>query len=65
MWFNDRHHGFHQRIHPEPQLPSQVYKFDPKTHLVRAVADGFTRQNGLCFSPDLEVLYPWVAVRAN
>ena len=57
IWFTDPHYGFYQDIRPKPQLPNQVYRFDPKTKSIRAVADGFTRPNGICFSPDFSKLY--------
>lgn len=57
IWFTDPIYGFEQGYRPPPSLPSQVYRFDPKTSSIRAVADGFQRPNGLCFSPDELVLY--------
>ncbi|KAK9239692.1 hypothetical protein V1525DRAFT_397347 [Lipomyces kononenkoae] len=57
IWFTDPPYGFHQEIRPQPQLPHQVYRFDRKTGSIRAMADHFTRPNGLCFSPDLKTLY--------
>lgn len=57
IWFTDPCYGYHQEIRPKPQLPNQVYRFDPKTKSIRAVADGFTRPNGICFSPNLKIVY--------
>ena len=57
IWFTDPTYGYHQGIRPSPVLPCQVYRFEPDTKAIRAVADGFLRPNGLCFSPDLKVLY--------
>ncbi|KAL1305534.1 hypothetical protein AAFC00_007144 [Neodothiora populina] len=57
IWFTDPIYGFEQGIRPEPQLPSQVYRFDPATGDVRVVADGFGRPNGISFSPDEETVY--------
>jgi gluconolactonase len=57
IWFTDPCYGYHQGIRPEPELPSHVYRFDPEEGSIRAIADGFVRPNGLCFSPDLELLY--------
>lgn len=57
IWFTDPHYGFHQSIRAQPQLPNQVYRFDPQSKSIRAVACDFTRPNGLCFSPDLKTLY--------
>lgn len=57
MWFTDPIYGWEQGVRPRPQLPNQVYRFDPKTKGVRAVADGFGRPNGICFSPDEKIVY--------
>lgn len=57
IWFTDPIYGSEQGIRPPPQLPNQVYRFDPKTRGIRAVADGFGRPNGICFSPDEEICY--------
>jgi gluconolactonase len=57
IWFTDPCYGHHQGIRPKPQLPNQVYRFEPETGSIRAIADGFMRCNGLCFSPDLQTLY--------
>ncbi|KAF1358544.1 calcium-dependent phosphotriesterase, partial [Lizonia empirigonia] len=57
IWFTDPIYGFEQGIRPPPQLPNQVYRFDPKTGGIRAVADGFGRLNGICFSPEEEIYY--------
>lgn len=57
IWFTDPCYGYHQGIRPPPQLPNQVYRFEPKTKAIRAVADGFVRPNGICFSPDTNVVY--------
>lgn len=57
IWFTDPIYGSEQKFRPKPQLPNQVYCFNRATGEVRAVADGFGRPNGLCFSPDEETLY--------
>lgn len=57
IWFTDPCYGYHQGIRPVPQLPNQVYRFDPKTRSLRAVANGFVRPNGICFSPDAKIVY--------
>ncbi|GAB1195535.1 hypothetical protein APSETT444_004796 [Aspergillus pseudonomiae] len=41
----------------KPQLPNQVYRFDPVTKNVRVVADGFGRPNGIAFSSDEKTVY--------
>jgi gluconolactonase len=46
IYFTDVTYGFNQNFRPEPGLPNQVYRFNPDTGLVRAVADAFTKPNG-------------------
>jgi gluconolactonase len=57
IWFTDPIYGFEQDFRPSPELPNQVYRFDPKTGAIRAVADGLGRPNGISFSPDESVVY--------
>jgi gluconolactonase len=57
IWFTDPIYGYEQGYRPKPQLPNQVYRFDPQTRNVRAMADGFGRPNGICFSPDEAIVY--------
>ncbi|GAB7339890.1 hypothetical protein MBLNU457_6420t1 [Dothideomycetes sp. NU457] len=57
IWFTDPIYGYEQGICPKPELPNQVYRYDPSSGDIRAVADGFGRPNGLAFSPDEETLY--------
>lgn len=47
-----RRYGFLNHFRFNPQLPNQVYRFDPDTGALRVVADGFDRCNGIAFSPD-------------
>ncbi|KAI9844818.1 MAG: Thymidylate synthase [Sclerophora amabilis] len=57
IWFTDPIYGSEQGFRPKPQLPNQVYRFDPKSGNVRVVADGFGRPNGISFSPDQKTVY--------
>ncbi|PLB48519.1 calcium-dependent phosphotriesterase [Aspergillus steynii IBT 23096] len=57
FWFTDPSYGFVQGIRPAPQLPGQVYRFDPATRGLRVVADGFEKPNGIAFSPDQKTIY--------
>jgi gluconolactonase len=41
----------------EPELPTNLYRFDPKTGKLTIVADHINFPNGLCFSPDETKLY--------
>lgn len=57
IWFTDPIYGYEQGFRNAPQLPCQVYAFEPETGDVRVVADGFGRPNGLCFTPDEKTMY--------
>jgi gluconolactonase len=57
IWFTDPIYGYEQGIRPQPMLPNQVYRFNPTDGGIRAVADGFGRPNGICFSPDEKIVY--------
>jgi gluconolactonase len=57
IWFTDPIYGFEQGICPKPELPNQVYRFEPESGGIRVLADGFQRPNGLAFSPDESTLY--------
>ncbi|KAF7555706.1 hypothetical protein G7Z17_g1998 [Cylindrodendrum hubeiense] len=57
IWFTDPIYGFEQGIRPKPKLPSQVYRYIPESGSIRAMADGFGRPNGICFSPDEKTVY--------
>ncbi|KAL7757126.1 hypothetical protein ACKLNR_014119 [Fusarium oxysporum f. sp. zingiberi] len=57
IWFTDPSYGHDQGYRPRPSLPSQVYRYDLATKSIRAVADGFGRPNGICFSPDQKTVY--------
>ncbi|EKV15916.1 SMP-30/Gluconolaconase/LRE-like region [Penicillium digitatum] len=57
IWFTDPIYGSEQGYRPPPRLPNQVYRWCPNTGVIRVVADGFGRPNGICFSPDEQVVY--------
>lgn len=57
IWFTDPSYGSEQGFKPAPQLPNQVYCFDPSTGHTRIVADGFEKPNGIAFSPDWKTCY--------
>ncbi|KAI1394016.1 uncharacterized protein F4822DRAFT_386765 [Hypoxylon trugodes] len=57
LWFTDASIGFEQEIRPKPKLPNQVYRYDPATRDLRAVADGFSRPMGIALGPDGNTLY--------
>ena len=62
IWFTDPIYGFEQGIRPQPRLPSQVYRYDPSSGSIRAVADGFGRPNGIALSPDERTIYITVSL---
>ncbi|KAF5366339.1 hypothetical protein D9757_012924 [Collybiopsis confluens] len=57
IYFTDVPYGYYQHFKPEPQLPSQVYSFNPRTGAVRVVADGLNKPNGIAFSANYERAY--------
>jgi gluconolactonase len=57
IWFTDPSYGHLQGFRPSPSLPDGLYRLDPATDVIRMVAAGFDKPNGLVFSPDETVLY--------
>lgn len=61
IWFSDPPYGImtdYEGYKSEPEIgSSNVYRLDPETGDLLAVADDFDGPNGLCFSPDESVLY--------
>lgn len=57
LWFTDAQYGYFQNFRPAPVIPTQVYRFEPSTGVIQAVADGFGQANGIEFSPDLKTVY--------
>ncbi|OKL58147.1 hypothetical protein UA08_06447 [Talaromyces atroroseus] len=57
IWFTDPPYGFEQNYRPPLRLPPQLYRYNPITRNIRAMADGFGHPNGLCFAPDEKTLY--------
>ncbi len=60
IWFTDPGYGIdgpYEGHMAEAELPTHVYRLDPATGRAVAVADDFTRPNGLAFSPDESRLY--------
>jgi gluconolactonase len=46
LYFTDVSYGYLQDFRPQPVLPNQVYRFNPRTGAVAVVADGFKLVNG-------------------
>jgi gluconolactonase len=57
LWFTDARYGYWQYFRPEPVIRPQVYRFEPNTGVVQAVADYFIAPNGLELSPDWKHVY--------
>lgn len=60
LWFSDPPFGIlgHYEGHPaEPELPTNVYRWDPQTQQLSLQIDDISRPNGLAFSPDESRLY--------
>lgn len=60
IWFSDPHYGINTDYEGGKQtaeLPSAVYRLDPKDGSLQIVADDFVGPNGLAFSPDEQLLY--------
>jgi gluconolactonase len=49
LWFTDARYGYWQYFRPEPVIRPQVYRFEPSTGVVQAVADDFIAPNGIEF----------------
>jgi len=57
VWFTDPSFGiigFYEGTKGEPELPTNVYRWDGK---LTVVAEGINQPNGLAFSPDESILY--------
>ncbi|AWN45152.1 gluconolactonase [Methylobacterium terrae] len=60
VWFTDPPFGIlgnYEGERAEPELPQNVYRLDPVTGALDAVATDLAGPNGLCFSPDESILY--------
>lgn len=57
VWFTDPGYGFLQGFKTQPRVGDFVYRYDVATRRVSVVADGFSKPNGLAFSPDERILY--------
>jgi len=57
LWFTDARYAYWQYFAAEPSIRPQVYRFEPNTGVVQAVADDFIAPNGIEFSPDFKHVY--------
>ncbi|WP_172297059.1 SMP-30/gluconolactonase/LRE family protein [Pseudoruegeria sp. HB172150] len=60
IWFTDPSFGILSHYEggvAEPELPTNVYRVDGETGEMTVVIEGINQPNGLCFSPDEDLLY--------
>ncbi len=60
IWFTDPTFGIlsdYEGHRAAPELPMNIYRFDPDAGRATVVADDVLGPNGLCFSPDETILY--------
>jgi gluconolactonase len=60
IWFTDPPFGilgFYEGHMAKPELPTNVYRWDPKTQQLTVATGDVNRPNGLAFSPDESKLY--------
>ncbi len=60
IWFTDPTYGIlgnYEGFQANSEIPTAVYRADPKTGKLDLVAADFGQPNGLCFSPDYQKLY--------
>ena len=60
IWFTDPPFGvlgYYEGQMAKPELPTNVYRVDPRTERLTVVAGDVNRPNGLAFSPDEARLY--------
>jgi gluconolactonase len=60
IWFTDPPFGilgYYEGHVEKPELPTNVYRWDPKTQKLAVVTGDVNRPNGLAFSPDEKRLY--------
>lgn len=57
VYFTDPHYAAEREFRPTPALPPHVYRYDPSTGNLRAVADGLGRPDGIAIGPAGDVLY--------
>jgi gluconolactonase len=60
IWFTDPTFGIlgnYEGYKSDPEIDANVYRLDPDTRKATIVAEGVLGPNGLCFSPDEQLLY--------
>jgi len=57
IFFTDVPYGYYLNFKPEPQLPNQLYSFNPRTGAIRVVESTIDKPNGFAFSKDYKTVY--------
>lgn len=60
LWFTDPGYGimgFYEGFPAEFEQPESIYRLHPESGSLTRVDESMVKPNGLCFSPDFEVLY--------
>ncbi len=60
IWFTDPVFGIlgnYEGQKQESEIPAALYRLDPQTGRLDVIADDIDGPNGLCFSPDEQILY--------
>jgi len=60
VWFTDPTfgiHGYYEGERAQPELPTQLYRWDARSSELRMMCDTILNPNGLAFSPDERILY--------
>lgn len=60
IWFTDPIYGIrgnYEGFKADQELPTAVYRVDPRTSQIEKVSDEVGGPNGICFSPDYKKLY--------
>jgi gluconolactonase len=60
VWFTDPGYGImsnYEGDHAEFELPTRVYRIDPRSGVLEPVIESLERPNGLCFAPHESLLY--------
>lgn len=60
IWFSDPGYGIMSNYEGHKaafEIPTAVYRLDPKTRVATVVVSDLDKPNGLCFSPDEKLLY--------
>jgi gluconolactonase len=57
IWFTDPQYGYEQGFRPKPTIGNWVWRLDASGRVQRLMIDGFSKPNGIAFSPDQRYVY--------